>query len=146
MSSVDDEAWKKAVHTWAILARREGKKASTEVANAVKGRARQLLSTYPHPRRTKTPSPAGIGPVGLISGALRASPRNTQGYEGFDVAVGPTIRYSRIQELGGWCGKNHRTHLPPRPYWIYAHEIVVRGSRGRIYFEHWLAAQRAVTS
>lgn len=145
MSSVDYSAWAKATHTWGILARREGKKASTEVADAVKSRARQLLSTYPHKRHTKTPSPAYVGPVGKISGDLRDSPRNTQGYEGFDVAVGPTIRYARIQELGGDCGKGHRTHLPPRPYWITAHKSVVGDRRGRIYYAHWLAAQKAVT-
>jgi phage gpG-like protein len=145
MTEVDDSAWQKALDQWMILARREGKKASTETAYAIASRARQLLSIYPHPPKTKTPSPAGIGPVGRISGLLRASIRNTQGYEGYDVGVGPTRRYARIQELGGWCGKNHRTHLPPRPYWIYAHEIIVHGRRQSIYYQHWLAAQQAVT-
>lgn len=145
MSHVDDAAWQKAIDQWAVMARREGRKASTEVADAIRDRARQLLSIYPHPPRTKTPSPAHIGPVGKISGLLRASIRKTQKYQGYDVAVGPTRRYARIQELGGWCGKNHRTHLPPRPYWIYAHTIVVKGRRGRIYYDHWLAAQRSVT-
>jgi hypothetical protein len=145
LSSVDDSAWKAAVAEWGVLAGREGKQASYETARAIADRARILLSMYPHPRHTKTPSPAGIGPVGKIEGLLRASIRQTPGYEGYDVGVGPTIRYSRIQELGGICGWQHRSHLPPRPYWIYAHESVVKGSRGRIYYDHWLAAQQAVT-
>ena len=30
--------------------------------------------------------------------------------------VAPTTVYARIQELGGVSGKDHRSHLPPRPY------------------------------
>lgn len=150
--TVDDRAWQAATDQWVIQARREGKKASTEVAYAIMTRARELLGWYPHPYRTQTPSPAHIGPVGRIVGSgdrhvtpgwLRESPRTTQRYEGYDVAVGPTARYSRIQELGGIA--NNNAHLPPRPYWKYAHETVVKGSRGDIYRRHWLAAQKAVT-
>lgn len=35
---------------------------------------------------------------------------------GASAHVWPSTVYARIQELGGWAGRDHRSHLPPRPY------------------------------
>lgn len=78
------------------------------------------LSTYPHPPGTKTPSPAWVGPVGLISGHLRRGVRVDGPWQvsmtRVEGEVGPTAVYARIHELGGFTGRGHRTYLPPRPY------------------------------
>lgn len=75
-----------------------------------------------HPPGTKTPSAPGQPPA-IVSGALRRSIKqepvsgatNLSGYR-WQVQVGPTIVYGRIQELGGRAGRNHATTLPARPY------------------------------
>lgn len=70
--------------------------------------------------REGTPRPDGganTGPKTLmnVSGALRASirvgePRRV-GFGAYEIEIGPTMVYARVQELGG--GKNN---IPARPY------------------------------
>lgn len=64
------------------------------------------------------PSPAGSPPA-RRSGALQESivvtpPVESVGYA--ETLIGPDIVYGRIHELGGDTGRNHATHLEPRPY------------------------------
>lgn len=76
------------------------------------------LSRSSHSRGTPTPSPPGSPPA-IITGSLRRSVITqppTGGGGVWSAAGGPTIVYSRIQELGGRAGRGHRTVLPPRPY------------------------------
>lgn len=66
--------------------------------------------------RPGTPTPSAPGdPPSIISGALRASVRSAKperkGFGAYEVLVGPTMVYARVQELGG--GRNN---LPARPY------------------------------
>lgn len=72
------------------------------------------LSLSEHDPGTATPSQPGE-PPSLITGQLRRSvimkPKGRA-----HVQVGATTVYARIQELGGDAGRNHATHLPPRPY------------------------------
>jgi phage gpG-like protein len=93
--------------------------ASEAMAAVAETRAKQMLGMSSHTRGSKTPAPPGQ-PPSLISGALRRSVRRTmllpRGNCRWESHVGGTIVYARIQELGGWAGKNHRSHLPPRPY------------------------------
>ncbi|EOD66908.1 hypothetical protein [Amycolatopsis vancoresmycina] len=67
-----------------------------------------------------TPTPAAPGqPPSLITGNLMRSMalRGPVGGDGrYAGAVGPTAVYSRIQELGGVCGRNRTVRLPTRPY------------------------------
>src|SRR5260370_28182635 len=111
---VDDAAWRAAVDKWMVLARAVGQRGSNEAANAVKDETARLASIFIHPRHTKTPSPPGA-PVGRISGdlvhSLLVTPRG-----GMITDVGPTIRYGRIQELGGYSGGWWPGRLPARPY------------------------------
>lgn len=65
------------------------------------------------------------------SGALRNSIRVTE--EGSDVYVaaggnfgGKTIAYARIQELGGYAGRNHSVYIKPREYLRGGFESVLR--------------------
>ncbi len=79
---------------------------------------KETLSTYSHARRTPTPSPPG-GPPAIITGTLRRSVITNPPVGGgglWSASGGPTIVYSRIQELGGRAGRNHASVLPPRPY------------------------------
>jgi hypothetical protein len=83
---------------------------------------RNELLRYTHPVGTKTSSPPGQPPA-IVSGALRRSIKQdpiTGGHKvgqyRWETTVGGTIVYSRIQELGGWAGRNHATYLPRRPY------------------------------
>lgn len=115
--------------------------ATRRVLQKVARQEQILLSLGYHPAGTPTGSRPGMppwrisghlrdevkvhGPV--LRGALR--PR----WEG---AVGSAAVYARIQELGGWAGRHHRTYLPPRPHlkpaWkmvrptaraVYVHEL-----------------------
>lgn len=67
-----------------------------------------------------TPSPSSPGqPPSLITGNLMRSMalRGPVGGDGrYTGSVGPTSVYSRIQELGGLCGRNRTVRLPARPY------------------------------
>jgi phage gpG-like protein len=76
-----------------------------------------------HPRGTPTPSAPGQPPA-IITGALRASVRADKpkalGFGRYEVLVGPTLVYARVQELGG--GKSN---LPARPYVRPAFESAV---------------------
>lgn len=80
--------------------------------------AEQLRLTS-HPPGTPTPSRPG-DPPSLVTGNLVRSIDEYGPY--YDNAnrvtglVGPTAVQARIQELGGDTGRNHATHLPPRPY------------------------------
>jgi hypothetical protein len=74
------------------------------------------LSTGSHAPGEPTSSPPGE-PPDLVSGDLRRSiqvdgPNSVSGTQ-WEASVGPTVVYSRIQELGGDTG--HAT-LPARPY------------------------------
>lgn len=77
------------------------------------------LSRSSHSRGTPTPASPG-SPPSLVSGRLRGSVTQTRsfasGAKQWSVWVAPTVVYSRIQELGGWAGRGHHSHLPPRPY------------------------------
>jgi len=98
----------------------EAAKAAAKASGAVLIRGVQLeLSRSSHPAGTPTPSPPG-SPPSLISGQLRRSVKMTRleptGNGQWTATVGGTTVYARIQELGGWAGKGHKSHLPPRPY------------------------------
>jgi phage gpG-like protein len=76
------------------------------------------LTLRSHPPGTPTPSAPGQPPA-LITGDLAGSvahhgPTGAAGR--YEVVVGATTVYARIQELGGRTGAGHRTVLPPRPY------------------------------
>jgi hypothetical protein len=95
-----------------------GRAAVQAMALAGERGIKQNLSLSSHGRGTPTPSPPG-SPPSLITGALRRSvitepPRGGGGL--WSASGGPTIVYSRVQELGGRTGRGHRTVLPPRPY------------------------------
>ena len=80
-------------------------------------------------------------------GNLRRSWHNTPVYETpkpwtIEAKGGPTAVQSRIQELGGWTGRNYASHLPKRPYV----RPMMRASRREIhrnYIYHLTGAVRA---
>jgi phage gpG-like protein len=89
-----------------------------------------------------TNSPPGSPPA-LVSGALRGSVRPEPPVSSGTrcvVVVGGTVVYARIQELGGWAGRGHRSHLPPRPYLKPAAErLIANGSITKAAVRGWLA-------
>jgi hypothetical protein len=140
--------------------------ANLEAAQDVRDRARRLLTSKVHAPHTKTPSPPHSAPA-MISGDLAASVKAE--HDGDDAIVGPTSSarskngpYGRFLELGG----DHVAHTPKgmrwfedgswhsarkltkaeRPYLEPATDDAVRsGAITRIYYDHWLIAQQAVT-
>lgn len=110
--------WKAAIRRKLEAARVATEEATRDALHLLERDTKRTLTTYSHPRGTPTPSPPGQPPA-LITGHLRRSvtvygPRTL----GMTVTgeIGPTTVYARIQELGGWTGRGHRTYLPPRPY------------------------------
>jgi phage gpG-like protein len=88
------------------------------VAHRAEAAAKQELARKSHKKNTPTPSQPGEPPA-TVSGSLMRSIQ-VQGPTGlggmYSASTGPTMIYSRIQELGGAAGKGHRVALPARPY------------------------------
>lgn len=88
--------------------------ASLEVEAAIKAQFRQS-----HPAGTETPSSPGSPPA-VVTGTLRRSittrPPVRLGFGSYRAEVGPTVVYSRVQELGGSTGRGGATTLPARPF------------------------------
>jgi phage gpG-like protein len=122
-------------------------KAVEEGAKLLQERTRAKLELTSHPRGTPTPSKPGQ-PPSKVDGHLRDSvvytPPAPTGDGGWTCVVGPTTVYSRIQELGGWAGRGHRSHLPARPYLKPSAEELLtdQAFRGAVA-QPWAAAIRA---
>jgi phage gpG-like protein len=106
--------------------------------------AKRQLGTYAHPRGTPTPSPRGQPPA-VVTGTLRRSIRVTApeptGTAGWSISVGPTAIYGRIQELGGFTGRNGATYLPPRPYMDPAlKKVLADDTLANCYLAAWRGA------
>lgn len=99
------------------------------VTRQVMRQEKTLLSLGTHKRGTVTGS-VSPEPPWRISGKLRDSVKieraRKTGTDRWSGRVGPSddTPYGRIQELGGWTGRNHATYLPKRPSLKPAWEIV----------------------
>jgi phage gpG-like protein len=107
----------------AEMAERGGPSAAQAMGHQlVREVTRNELIRYTHPAGARTSSPPGQPPA-IISGNLRRSIKQEPiaggrpvGRYRWETTVGGTVVYARIQELGGWAGRNHSTYLPRRPY------------------------------
>lgn len=109
-----------ALRRMADKADNEGGRAAAEaMAGAGRDEIQRKLGQRSHGRGTPTPSAPGTPPA-RISGALQGSihaapPAGGGGY--WYAYVGPRgVVYAGIQQHGGEAGRNHASHLPPRPY------------------------------
>ena len=129
----------RALSRLATHGRRTARRAGRNIADAVADEERDLLGMRRHPKGTPTPSAPGQPPA-MVTGWLRDHIRvtgPTGGAEGYAISrVGPTAVYGRIHELGGVCGRGHRTHLPARPALPLAWKLVRRRA-GRIMRDAW---------
>ena len=111
--------------------------ALSEAAGLVSALAVAKLVEKQHPRGTPTPSMPGEPPA-MITGALAQSVHTSEishdGNGRYEIQVGPTEVYSRIQELGGTAGRG--AHLPARPYLKPAVEDVKPEVR-RVFKDKW---------
>lgn len=109
------------------------------ILRLVAAQQRTLLTAGSHPPGTKTGSPPGSPPWRITGHFMdsvtvqRARPVGAWRWEG---KVGATAVYSRIQELGGWTGRGHRTHLPARPSLRPAWDLV-RPTVSRTFRATW---------
>lgn len=121
-------------------------RATAQAAAFVERQQKKILRTYTHPEGTPTTSPPGHPPA-LVTGNLMRSVRTSGPHRGrrpkqVVARIGPTAKYSRIQELGGRIhnafGKGLTVELPARPY---VEPVVQRlrtsGDIRRIYARHW---------
>lgn len=108
-------------HTDAALRRlmdsvtgQEQKQALRKAAFLVERNMKQKLTANGrHKKGTPTPSAPGTPPA-IVTGVLRRSVKTSpvqQGFKGYQITIGPTTVYARVQELGGGPRK-----LPARPY------------------------------
>lgn len=89
-------------------------------------------------------APPGSPPA-LVTGTLRRSVKVTapepKGFTGWEISVGPTAIYGRIQELGGYTGRGGATYLPARPYVEPSLKTVIDdGSLAQCYVTAWRTA------
>lgn len=127
-----------ALQRVAVAADRGSKAACNAMTTQFTRDVRDVLKRQHHPFATRTPSPPGAPPA-MISGALADSviPTRAAGGGGYYRAMtGPTVRYARIQELGGEMQGHPLMHwwqdgvqyysvrhsLPRRPYMLYVHD------------------------
>jgi hypothetical protein len=98
-----------------------------------------MLSLGQHRKGTKTGS-VPPAPPWRISGDLRRAvkkqPARRVAVDVWSGQAGPKIVYGRIQELGGFAGRNHRTHLPARPYLKPAWRVT-RHTVARTFVKRW---------
>jgi len=101
LDSVTGQEQKQVLHKVAMVVNRKMKQKLTQMGRHKKG--------------TPTPSKAGAGnPPAIVSDELRNSVKTypvQKGFKGYEVLVGPTKIYARVQELGGGP-----SNLAPRPY------------------------------
>jgi phage gpG-like protein len=109
-----------ALRQMADRADNEGGRAAAEaMAGAGRDEIQRKLGQRSHARGTPTPSAPGTPPArvsGALQGSIHADP--PAGGGGLWYAyVGPRgVVYAGIQQHGGQAGRNHASHLPPRPY------------------------------
>lgn len=124
--------------------------ATKQVLERVARQERILLNLGFHPRNTPTGSKPGQPPWrigGHLSDEVKVHGPYLRGglfnprWEG---AVGSSAVYARIQELGGWAGRHHRSYLPPRPHLKPAWRIVRPTARAVYVHELRRAVQRAL--
>lgn len=138
--------WEAALERKEIALGHANERATREAARVVERAGKKTLRRYTHPKGTPTTSPPGEPPA-LVSGDLMRSYK-TRGPKpgrkpGVVLAeVGPTMVYSRIQELGGRTGAGYRSRLPARPYHAPATNSVRRDVR-RVYVVRFREALRA---
>lgn len=113
------DAFKGAIDGLIAGANEGSRKGVSIAAIKLSSKVKVKLTTSSHKKGTPTPSRAG-DPPSLVTGTLRRSVKTTPaiplGTGAWQASVGPTAVYSRIQELGGECGRGGLTRLPARPY------------------------------
>lgn len=119
--------------------------ATLVAADLVEKRARDNLGRLSHARGTRTPSAPGEPPA-RIGGALQDSWQHSlpvpDGIGGWVCTLSSNLVYSSIQEVGGWAGRGHRSHLPPRPYLRPAVDLAAVEVRDA-FMHAWAAALEA---
>jgi len=141
----DYREWQLALHATQLRMWRAAFRATQRAQHVIERNVKMYLRTFTHPPFTPTPSPRGAPPA-LVTGNLRRSWRDVPVHEGkrphtVESEGGPTSVYSRIQELGGLAGRDHRTRLPKRPY-VRPMMLGSRREIRRIYYEYWSMAIR----
>jgi phage gpG-like protein len=91
--------------------------ATAKAAHLIERRTKQKLKLTAHKKGAKTPSAPGQ-PPSTVSGTLARSVQvdgpEEIGFGHYVAAVGPTVVYGRVQELGGKAGNG--STLPARPF------------------------------
>lgn len=113
---VDTSAFTAALDNLSRKAGDVTRQAAKDGADVISAATVAKLTEKSHPWGTPTPSAPGEPPA-MISGDLAGSMRITDVTEvdnTYEVELGPTEVYARIQELGGTAGRG--AQLPARPY------------------------------
>lgn len=98
------------------------------IGELMQERTRSKLHLTEHERGTPTPAAPGTPPSfigGYLQGSVTHTPVVPTGDGVWSMMVGGTAVYARIQELGGWAGRDHASHLPPRPYLRPAYDELI---------------------
>lgn len=102
-----------ALHKLSALSEWRVQQSALGMAGFEAERQIKLTLTESGRHRAGTPTPSAPGsPPAIVTGALRASVKKGRvksGFNGYEVSIGPTVVYARVQELGS-------DRLPARPY------------------------------
>ncbi len=145
LSGVDE--FTTAIEALLVAVDRATADATLAASDLVEARARTNLGLTSHARGTPTPSAPGQPPA-RIDGTLQDSWKHTlpipDGIGGWVCELSSGLVYSLIQEVGGWAGRGHRSHLPPRPYLRPAVDAAAASGEIRdAYLRAWTAALEA---
>jgi phage gpG-like protein len=135
--SLDIDEMEAKISDWSANVRKHNRLGALDAAEFIKEIVQEKLSMFPHAPGTPTEAPPITGPVGFISGRLHDSIEVRDMPIGGYAKVGTSNVYARIQELGGFAGRDHTTYLPPRPYFRTSIE---EDEVGRIFYWHWKEA------
>lgn len=114
------------------------------VLDRVATQQRTLLGLGSHPYGTSTGSPPGSPPwriSGDLQGSVHVQRARPDGPDSWSGQTGASTVYARIQELGGWAGRGHRSWLAPRPSLYPAWRIVEPTARS-VFIARWTVATR----
>lgn len=109
------EAWNRAVDDWIASAQSATLSGLEEGVEELRSAIQRNLARHEYPPASQPGEPPAMR-TGELFGSVEVGDPFDDGDGMYEIRAWPSTVYARIQELGGWAGRDHRSHLPARPY------------------------------